>query len=92
MANTQIPHVFQGDKWQFLRFPRIQLPGMEADFPKIGQPVIIYPIVAGVPWYPRPDCRPRTRNQTVSNRSMTSVSASPARVHSWNAGNDIIAS
>lgn len=29
---------------------------------------------------------------TVSNRSMTSVSASPSRVHSWNAGSDVIAS
>ena len=74
-----------------VRFPGIRLPGMEADIPKIGQPVIIYPMLRGA-WRPRADCRPRTRNQTVSNRSMTSVSARPARVHSWNAGNDIIAS
>jgi hypothetical protein len=29
---------------------------------------------------------------TVSNRSMRSVSASPSRVQSWNAGSDVIAS
>ena len=47
MANAQILHVFQGDKRQFFRFPGIRLPSMEADFPKIGQPVIIYPMLRG---------------------------------------------
>jgi hypothetical protein len=32
------------------------------------------------------------RRQTVSKRSMRSVSARPSRVHSWNAGNACIAS
>ena len=34
----------------------------------------------------------RAGRQTVSNLSMTIVSARPSRVHSWNAGNDCIAS
>jgi hypothetical protein len=37
MANAQIPHVFQGDKPQFLRFPGIPLPNIQAAFPDIGQ-------------------------------------------------------
>lgn len=36
--------------------------------------------------------RGRAGNQTSSNLSMTSVSASPSRVHSWNAGSAIIVS
>jgi len=67
------------------------MPGTEAAFPKIGQSLIIYPMLRGA-LAPRPDRRPRTQNQTVSNRSMMSVSARPARVHSWNAGSDSIAS
>ena len=91
MANTQIPHVFQGDKRQSLGFRGIHLPGLEAAFPKIGQSLIIYPMSGGA--LAQPPDRPRSGlNQTVSNRSMTSVSARPALVHSWNAGNDITAS
>ena len=66
-------------------------PVWRAGIPKIGQPLIIYPTLRGA-LAPRNDRRPRTPNQTVSKRSITSVSARPARVHSWNAGNDIIAS
>ena len=65
-------------------------PVWRAGIPKIGQPLIIYPALRGA-LAPRNDRGPRTPNQTVSKRSITSVSARPARVHSWNAGNDIIA-
>jgi hypothetical protein len=64
-------------------------PVWRAGIPKIGQALIIYPMLR-TPG--RHDRRSRTPNQTVSKRSITSVSARPARVHSWNAGNDIIAS
>jgi hypothetical protein len=37
-------------------------------------------------------CNRSIRRQTVSNLSMTIVSARPSRVHSWNAGSDCIAS
>ena len=70
---------------------KIRIAGLEGVFPKIGQPLIIYPMLRGA-LAPRPDRQPLTPNQTVSNRSMTSVSARPARVHSWKAGKDIIAS
>ncbi|MEH2534891.1 hypothetical protein V1277_005812 [Bradyrhizobium sp. AZCC 1588] len=91
MANAQILHVFQGDKRQSRGFPVIRLPGIEAVFPKIGQPG--GRLIEGS----KPRAEPQgpagpLRRQTVSNRSMTSVSARPARVHSWNAGNDVIAS
>ena len=66
-------------------------PAWRAGIPKIGQALIIYPMLRGA-LAPRPDRQPRPPNQTVSKRSITIVSARPARVHSWNAGNDIIAS
>lgn len=49
------------------------------------------------PKFPQSDiwASPRNRSaqrHTVSNLSMTIVSARPSRVHSWNAGNDCIAS
>ena len=68
---------------KILVIPGIRLPNIQAAFPDIGQNASSRG-ACGMP--------ARTRNQTVSNRSMTSVSARPARVHSWNAGNAVIAS
>ncbi len=72
---------------KILVIPGIRLPNIQAAFPDIGQNAASRG-ACGMPAQPPG----RTRNQTVSNRSMTSVSATPARVHSWNAGNAVIAS
>ena len=62
MAKAQILHVFQGDKRSCLRFPGIRLPGMEADFPKIGQSLIIYPILREHPGAPAPTAATRPQS------------------------------
>jgi hypothetical protein len=93
MANTRILQVFQCDMRHFAGSGRIAQRRAELVF--FEWPTSELAVPAGRFAGGRELLR-QTLGQfgayTVSNFSITRVSASPARVHSWKAGNDIIVS
>src|SRR5258706_81673 len=94
MANTRILQVFQCDKRDFGGSGRIALPLAELNFFRgPGRSASLPSGLARSMAVGSCCAKPLAiRAYTVSNFSITRVSARPPRVHSLKAGNDIIAS